>query len=158
MRLNKYISDLNRNVSGENSELSSSKFSSFLYNNIIKCDPDKYIKEENEEMFKFVVVSEITEGHIVSFIDSVYDYCEKNEIKYIINFGDITNAKTSNTSLRALFVYLKMANLEDVPSAFEVELGFNNNKIVSIKLKDIINKDHVLGDPRVKKNKNTFTK
>ena len=153
MKLIKHNSNVNANALNESTKLSSNEVSSFLYNNIIKSDPKNYVEEENKDVFKFVVVSDLVNYSMISFIDSIYDYCDNNGIRYIINFDDLTSAKTSDKYLKAAFIYLRMVNLDNTPGAFEVEFMFSNNKITSIKCKDIISKEHVLGVPRVLNNK-----
>lgn len=148
-------SHLNHNSKSVKLSLSRDELSSFVHKKVAHLG-DNIQDSINKETFRFMVLPDLdystryipfdqnnANGNYISILstnidmDSVYDYCEKNNVDYVVNYSNLINAKSTNSSIRLLIkciLNLTKIGMSLSPCAYVVDIKFDGNTIVNQKV------------------------
>lgn len=111
-------------------------------------------RETNDiNSFKFLVLSSMDAVSMDGFAESMYDYCGKNGVSYIINFYDFLRQSPNRKGLADLVETLvpMQTVIEEYHCAYEVELDFVNDTLKGVKYNQVLVQER---KPRVRINWN----
>ena len=119
--------------------LSKDEIISFIHG-IVFGTNTTFIETDAINSFKFLVVSSMDAVSMSGFAESMYDYCGKKGISYIINFYDLFKQTPNNKGLADLLrVLLPMQTaIEEYHCAYEVEFDFVNETLRGVKYNRVL--------------------
>ena len=111
--------------------LSKYEMMSYLHNDIIGSNQKMDEGDKEDHLLKFLVISGLDPEYMVEFVDSVQEYCENHNIKYIVSYDSLIKTKTNNVNINNLKKCFRLMRREIKKNlcAFEVEIDLKNDKI-----------------------------